>query len=133
MYINILMTLIVNYIIVYGLYYICVCLYRVESDRISARSGRIGYPHVRVGSDMPKSISIQKKSDFIHIHYPVNRFFYCLTGSDRVGNPRIRTHLPSLPITYELFMTSNSVGTPSKRGSIILIYEKKKKKKKIAS
>ena len=39
-----------------------------------------------------------KKSDFIHIHihYPVNGFFYCLTGSDRVGNPRIRTHLPSL-------------------------------------
>ena len=38
MYINILMTLIVNYIIVNGLYYIyiyvCVCLYRVESDRI---------------------------------------------------------------------------------------------------
>ena len=33
MYINILMTLIVNYIIVYGLYYIYVCLYRVESDR----------------------------------------------------------------------------------------------------
>ena len=39
-----------------------------------------------------------KKSDFIHIHihYPVNGFFYYLTGSDRVGNPRIRTHLPSL-------------------------------------
>ena len=39
-----------------------------------------------------------KKSDFIHIHihYPINGFFYCLTGSDRVGNPRIRTHLPSL-------------------------------------
>ena len=46
MYINILMTLIVNYIIVYGLLYIyiyiyvcvcvcvCVCLYRVESDPI---------------------------------------------------------------------------------------------------
>ena len=42
-----------------------------------------------------------KKSDFIHIHihYPVNGFFYCLTGSDRVGNPRIRTHLPSLMIS----------------------------------
>ena len=34
MYINILMTLIVNYIIVYELYDIYVCLYQVESDRI---------------------------------------------------------------------------------------------------
>ena len=43
-----------------------------------------------------------KKLDFIHIHihYPVNGFFYCLTGSDRVENPRIRTHLPSLSLPY---------------------------------
>ena len=64
MYINILMTLIVNYIIVYGLYYIyiyiyiymcvcvCVCVFvsgRIRSDIIG--SDRIGYPYVRVGSD----------------------------------------------------------------------------------
>ena len=39
-----------------------------------------------------------KKSDFIHIHYPINGFFYCFIGLDRVGNPRIRTHLPSLMV-----------------------------------
>ena len=49
MYINILMTLIVNYIIVYGLYYIYVFVSGrigsdiIGSDRISTRSGRIGY------------------------------------------------------------------------------------------
>ena len=41
-----------------------------------------------------------KKSDFIHIHYPVNGFFYYLTESDRVKNPRIRTHFPSLSLPY---------------------------------
>ena len=69
MYINILMTLIVNYIIVYGLYFIyiyiyiyiyvymcvcvcvCVCVFVlgrigsdiIGSDRISTCSGRVGY------------------------------------------------------------------------------------------
>ena len=45
-----------------------------------------------------------KKSDFIHIHihYPVNGFFYCLTESNRVGNPRIQTHFPSLPLTEQM-------------------------------
>ena len=104
------MTLIVNYIIVYGLYYIYVCLHRVESDRI--KLDYIGYPHIRVGSDTgfrsdtPKSISnpyLFKKIGFIHIHihYPVNGFFYCLTGSDQMGNPRIGTHLPSIITIYK--------------------------------
>ena len=40
-----------------------------------------------------------KKSDFIHIHihYPINGFFYCFTESDRIENPWIRTNLPLYP------------------------------------
>ena len=50
-----------------------------------------------------------KESDFIHIHihYLVNGFFYCLTGSDRVGNPRIRRHFPSLLVAPLSFLTKN--------------------------
>ena len=64
-----------------------------------------GSDQIRVSDQIrlnPYPIHIHsKKSDFIHIHihYPVNGFFYCLTGSDRVGNPRIRIHLPSLNIS----------------------------------
>ena len=92
MYINILMTLIVNYIIVYGLYYIYVCLHRVESDRI--KLDYIGYPHIRVGSDTgfrsdtPKSISnpyLFKKIGFYPYPYPLSsqRIFLLF---DRIGS-----------------------------------------------
>ena len=49
---------------------------------------------------MSKSISnpypFKKIGFYPYPIYPVNGFFYCLTGSDRVGNPRIWTHLSSL-------------------------------------
>ena len=105
------MTLIVNYIIEYGLYIyiyiyiyicvcVCVCVCVFVSGRIRSDIRTFGSDRIRVSDRIRLNPYPFKKIGFYPYPYPLSsqRIFLLFDRieSDRIGNPRIRTYLPSL-------------------------------------